>query len=327
MKPLLRYSSWPSRQNPLTWFSREQLTNVEHNPGPIGGSGGRGGRGRRPVQRGNANRRIPSQTPADNDNIGMMTAAYSGHLAARPWVTPDKSMAALAESLKISILSPAFRSLSVIVAHVRDNPDDLHFTVNGTTLTPHTVTAEPFDEQLEAAEVEPLVPHTPAPRYPIIQTGRIRSTFALPAQAAASSSTPPPTILAPSSDPTSGKRSRSTAAAPMQPNLKLPRLAAVSGPLPAPRSPLARHPADVPDEPVPSESSSTIATAIRDIVLDAAIPRANIRDQRGLSPHDAMLEQIRNLSPDDIAKHKAEMNILMEQAMAAARGQSPRSRR
>lgn len=298
-------------QDHYAWFNREELTGVEHNPGPTAGRYGFTNRNRgRGARRSDSD---PRRLCADQDvEAGALAASLStsvptsGSLA-RPWLTPDKSLSQLAEAIHLSMLSPAFRTLSAVVSHLRDHPEVLSFTVEGTSVYYPSVDITTADDPVPApaASASPTVPtrpqqlatpippaaHTPAP---LVAT-RPRHKQTLAESIAAHSSEPAP---------------------------KRPRLSALGespAHTPSMDRPLAPQPHAIPaDEELPSDGDD-VDSLMRELAHDAAHPRRNIRER---APPAATRNPYADLSPSDLEDHRLEIEHLIRQARAA---QAPRA--
>ena len=310
----------PSRQDALTWFDREELVGVEHNPGPVNGRYGSGtrGRGRSASRRTDTDpRRYNADLDAETGAIAasFTTVAPSSGSLARPWLTPDKSLSQLAESINMSMLSPAFRTLSAVVAHLRDHPSTLSFTVDGSFVIPtsdtidvhdagrHDDTVTPHAAPLpQAIRPQPTIANPPMHDPTVHVATRPRHKQTLAESIAA---------LEAAIDGTSRKRPRPPA----------PTVSPAHAPSVA-RPPVQRH--EAPADADTASIDDDVTSLMREFARDSARPRRTIRER---APDDTPPNPYADLSPSDLEDHRQEIEHLIAQARAAHhRSSSPHPR-
>lgn len=127
---------------PMAWFDKTTLVGVEHNPGPIMQQG-RGGQ-RQPKRPPSATvADLPGQKPAQSAKVLNVNDALPG----------------LARAIGIDVMSDAFIPLLNVVRHLKDHPNQLHFTVNGCLpLTVHQPSLNPTQEAQLLREPSPREP-------------------------------------------------------------------------------------------------------------------------------------------------------------------------
>lgn len=329
-----------SLQDHMTWFDRSNLVNVEHNPGPP--AGGRNGGGRNRPRAGSSSRGRGSggpQKPIDCDDVAVLAAAYSGNLAppqpmqapGRPWLSADKCMGQLAESIKLSVLTPAFRTLSMVVCHIRDHPDQLNFTVNATTLT----TFKPSPSDLASSGHAPSTAIMPTPMVDEIPHALKRPR--------------PPQTSSPSRDAPLRKAARWAPGNTNSATVPKPTAMPPASPVPDQTVHSDYDQRDYDDVMADVANATPTTAAYRVILDDAAAPRVHLRDTRGRTGEPAALptlqepenatndaQQITAHAPDllecnvaisdayrtfepwELEVHKAALDKVIEQARAAA---------
>lgn len=303
-----------ARQDHHAWFNREKLVGVEHNPGPpTNGRYGYAGR-----NRGRGGRRSdtdPRRFNVEDAEAGALAASFtatssaptSGALA-RPWLTPDKSLSQLAEAINMSMLSPAFRTLSAVVSYLRDHPDVLSFTVDGSFVYPSGDAALPDNTETIPPPTPPARPtahipaiHATAPAHdPPLATTQPRHKQTLAESLAAF------TAMA---EPHYRKRFRSISYG--EPPAHTPSMDRPLAPQPHATPPAAA--AAVTDH-TDADVDDAVDSLMREFAHDAAHPRRNIRER---APNDTPPNPYADLSPSDLEDHRLEIEHLIQQARAA----------